>query len=196
MPLPHAVLLPHALLPLYLFEERYRQMLAHCLERERMFCVALMKEDRQDAETSDDFYPIAGLGLIRACVGNSDGTSHLVLQGLARVQLLDLIVETPFRIAQIRPLPSIDAQKVEAEALSAKVVELCDSMRIQGFEIPDALAKQLPQLTDPNVLSDVIANTFVRDPHERQALLMEVRVPERLRRLIAALKRENNSSAE
>jgi len=43
MPLPGAVLFPHALLPLYIFEPRYREMLAHALAHERMFCVALLR---------------------------------------------------------------------------------------------------------------------------------------------------------
>jgi Lon protease-like protein len=43
MPLPGAVLFPHALLPLYIFEPRYRKMLEHALQRHRMFCVTLIK---------------------------------------------------------------------------------------------------------------------------------------------------------
>jgi Lon protease-like protein len=41
MPLPGAVLFPHALLPLYIFEDRYRDMLEHALQRDRMFSVKL-----------------------------------------------------------------------------------------------------------------------------------------------------------
>ena len=43
MPLPGAVLFPHALLPLYIFEPRYRKMLEHALRKHRMFCVTLIK---------------------------------------------------------------------------------------------------------------------------------------------------------
>jgi Lon protease-like protein len=82
MPLPGALLFPHALLPLYIFEERYRKMLEYSLRDHRMFSVALIKPERGKWESPSDFFHIAGVGLIRACVGQADGTSNLILQGL------------------------------------------------------------------------------------------------------------------
>lgn len=190
MVLPNAVLFPHALLPLYMFEEQYRKMVAHCLERERMFCIALLKPGHTEARTDDDFFHVCGLGLIRACVENADGTSHLVLQGLARVNLLHVIADSPFRIAQIRQLKSELPVQVEADALAVKVTELCQALKEKGAEVPPALAKQLPLLTDPDVLSDIVSHTFVGDPYERQLLLTKISVPDRLRFLIACLRRE------
>ena len=46
MPLPGALLFPHALLPLYIFEPRYRDMLEHALSHHRMFSVALLKPEK------------------------------------------------------------------------------------------------------------------------------------------------------
>src|SRR5438309_5626404 len=86
MPLPGALLFPHALLPLYLFEPRYRQMLQHALGHHRMFCVALLKPHCADWRSPVDFFHTAGIGLIRACVERGDGTSNLILQGLERVR--------------------------------------------------------------------------------------------------------------
>src|SRR5437764_12179231 len=79
MPLPGAVLFPHALLPLYIFEPRYRKMLEHALQRHRMFCVALIKPICPDWNAPEDFFHLATAGLIRACGERSDGTSNLVL---------------------------------------------------------------------------------------------------------------------
>ena len=120
MVLPNTLLFPNSLLPLYIFEKRYREMLAHCLERSRMFCIAQIKPGLSDATEDDDFFHVAGLGLIRACIGNQDGTSHLMLQGLARVRLTNFIQHEPFRVAQIQELESRGGDLVEAEALSAK----------------------------------------------------------------------------
>src|ERR1700742_5110385 len=86
MPLPGALVFPHALLPLHIFEPRYREMLKHALAHHRMFCVALLKPDCIDWDSPDDFFHIATVGLIRACVERSDGTSNLILQGLERVR--------------------------------------------------------------------------------------------------------------
>src|SRR5919109_2879420 len=86
MPLPGTILFPHALLPLYIFEPRYREMLRYSLAQERMFCVALLRPERTEWKSEDDFFDVATIGLIRACVGRGDGTSNLILQGLQRVR--------------------------------------------------------------------------------------------------------------
>src|SRR2546428_1881059 len=106
MPLPGAVLFPHALLPLYIFEPRYREMLEHALHHHRMFCITLIKPSCPDWHALEDFFHLATAGLIRACVGRADGTSNLVLQGLQRVRFAAFEQETPFPIATIVPLES------------------------------------------------------------------------------------------
>jgi len=83
MTLPSATLFPQALLPLYIFEPRYRRMLADALKSNRMFSVA-MQHPGHSRETP---CAVAGLGLIRVAVDHDDGTSHLILQGLARIEL-------------------------------------------------------------------------------------------------------------
>jgi len=185
--LPNATLFPHVMLPLYIFELRYRAMLAWALEHHRMFCVALMKPGITEAMSPDDFHQVAGIGLIRACVGNEDGTSHLVLQGLARVQFTDFVQATPFRMARLRELSSEPATAEEGEILSAQVLEFCAHYRALGAQIPETLDQQLAQVSDPAVLCDIVAHTFVRDPFRRQTVLETADVADRLRALIKHL---------
>src|SRR5271170_269110 len=127
MVLPGASLFPSSLLPLYIFEKRYRAMLASSLERNRVFCVAQMKP--ADIADAGECHAVAGLGMIRACVANANGTSHLILQGLARVRLTNFVQHEPFPVAQIRELRSDVENEVEADALGRKVIELCSSLK-------------------------------------------------------------------
>src|SRR2546421_11346132 len=101
MPLPGAVLFPHALLPLHIFEPRYQEMLEHALQRDRMFSVALIKPSCPEWHAPEDFFHFVTIGLIRACVGRGDGTSNLVLQGLHRVRFTRFEQETPFPAAKL-----------------------------------------------------------------------------------------------
>ncbi len=98
--LPGAMLLPGALLPLYIFELRYRQMLERALEADRVFAVGTRAADGG----ADDAEPIGGVGVIRACVRNADGTAHLMLEGLARVRFLEWTQRAPYRIARVEVL--------------------------------------------------------------------------------------------
>ena len=101
MPLPNAILFPRVMLPLYIFEPRYKLMLADCLKGDRMFAVALLRPD-QSAQP----YPIASVGVIRTCVGRPDGTANLILEGIARVQIVDYVKLRPYRLARIELLES------------------------------------------------------------------------------------------
>lgn len=195
MPLPGALLFPHALLPLYIFEERYREMLEHALTHHRMFSVALIKPSCSDWHAPEDFFHVAGLGLIRACVGRSDGTSNLILQGLERVRFTSFEQEAPFPIATVEPLESETSSSVETEALASKVLELYSKLRTKGRELPKKVDRYLSDLNDMEMLADLMASTFINDPLRRQQVLEELVLNQRLRLVIQYLREEIGSAA-
>jgi Lon protease-like protein len=195
MPLPGAVLFPHALLPLYIFEPRYRQMLQHALQRHRMFCVTLIKPSCPDWHAPEDFFQLATVGLIRACVGRGDGTSNLILQGLQRVRFASFKQETPFPIAKIDVVESRDATTVETEALGAKLLELYASLKHDGRKLPTKVDRYLAELRDLEMLADLMASTFITDPLRRQRILEERSLNQRLRFLIRYLHDEIGNAA-
>ena len=196
MPLPGALLFPHALLPLYIFEPRYRQMLKHALGHHRMFCVALLKPHCADWQSPADFFQTAGVGLIRACVERSDGTSNLILQGLERVRFADFKQEAPFPIATIERVESASDFSVETDALATKVLELYSNVKADGpRQLPPKVDRYLSDLSDPAMLADLVASTFVSDPLRRQRVLEEPSVNQRLRLVIQYLLDEIGSAA-
>jgi Lon protease-like protein len=195
MPLPSAVLFPHALLPLYIFEPRYRRMLEHALQKHRMFCVTLIKPSCPDWHAPEDFFHLATAGLIRACVGRGDGTSNLILQGLRRVRFTGFEQEKPFPIARIDAVESRDPTTVETEALGAKVLELYGSLKRDRRQLPAKVDRYLSELRDLEMLADLMASTFVNDPLRRQRLLEERSVNQRLRSLITYLRDEIGNTA-
>jgi Lon protease-like protein len=195
MPLPGAVLFPHALLPLYIFEPRYRAMLEYALNHHRMFAVATLKPPRIQWDSSSDFFEIAGVGLIRACVGRNDGTSNLILQGLERVRLTGFEREDPYPLATVQALESDFHSSVETEALSAKVLELYSKFKGDGRQLPAKVDQYLSDLGDPEMLADLVASTFVSDTTRRQRILEELSVNQRLRLLIQYLRDESGTAA-
>ena len=188
-------LFPHALLPLHIFEPRYREMLAHALAGERMFAVATLRPGVSEARRPADIFPVAGVGLVRACVGNPDGTSNLILQGVARVSFVEFVQEKPFRIARIASLTSDqdEGMTVETEALGTKVMELCSRFQEErGIDLPPPLQTHALHLADPDLLVDLVgANPhYLPDPLARQKVLETTPAPARLRLLIGLLTSE------
>jgi ATP-dependent Lon protease len=204
MTLPQSTLLPAAFLPLYIFEPRYRRMLQDSLASERMFCVALQNPGR----TRETPCPVAGLGLIRGSVQHQDGTSHLLLQGLARVQLLDVLRYKPYRFQRIQPLEPPPANEVIVDALLAKVRELLDDRVKLGLTFcppftqdakaapmvpglpPAAVLEYLDQFTDPGHVADLVSGAVLMDQAERQVILESVNLETRLKHLIHFLMAE------
>lgn len=195
MPLPGALLFPHALLPLHIFEPRYQEMLESALSKHRMFCVTLVKPERAPWESPDDFFHIASIGLIRACVGRGDGTSNLILQGLRRVRFSAFEQSAPFPIARIEPLESTAKSSVETEALATKVLDLYSKFKENGRHLPEKVDEYLSHLGDTEMLADLMAATFIHDSLRRQQVLEELAVNQRLRLLIQYLREETGSTA-
>jgi len=194
MPLPGAVLFPHALLPLYIFEPRYRDMLDHALQHQRMFCVTLIKPSCPEWQEPEDFFHFATIGLIRACVERGDGTSNLILQGLQRVRFASFEQETPFPVAKIDIVESRSTTTVETEALGAKVLELYSKLKRDGRQLPAKVDRYLSQLNDLEMLADLMASTFINDPLRRQHVLEEPSLNQRLRLVIQYLLDEIGSA--
>src|SRR5436853_2972177 len=195
MPLPCGVHFLHALLPLYIFENRYRDMLEHALQRDRMFSVTLIKPACPEWHAPEDFFHFATVGLIRACVGRGDGTSNLVLQGLHRVRFTSFEQETPFPVAKIDIVESTNTATVESEALGEKILELYRKLKRAERRLPPKVDRYLAQLGDLEMLADLVASTFVDDPLRRQSMLEESSLNQRLRLLITYLQDEIGSAA-
>jgi ATP-dependent Lon protease len=200
MTLPNATLFPQALLPLYIFEPRYRQMLTDALHSNRMFSVAMQKQGSSRETPS----PVAGLGLIRVSVGHRDGTSHLILQGLARVELEETVKYKPYRIQRIKPLRAPPCDNVKVDALVAKLRELLQERIQLGLPFPfpvmspsqpevspaapsfspKEILNYLDSISDPEQAADLVSCAVLPGAAERQAILETVDVEVRLRRLI------------
>lgn len=196
MPLPGALLFPHALLPLYIFEPRYRAMLKRALDDDRMFCVTLIKPGRSEWHSVHDFCHIATIGLIRACVGRDDGTSNLILQGLKRVRFTGFEQDKPFPIAEIEGVESEPPiSEAESHGLARKVLELYENLKSSGRRFPENVDRYLSDLEDPEMLADLVAATFINDPLRRQQLLEEKSITQRLRLVLQFLREETDHTA-
>ena len=206
MTLQSATLFPQALLPLYIFEPRYRRMLAEALDSNRMFSVAMQRPGR----TREIPCPVAGLGLIRVSVGHNDGTSHLILQGLTRVQLGETVQYKPYRVQRIHPLVAAETDTVAVDALVAKVHELVEQrLELAPFPSPFPVKQKkggdahkptvfskkevlsyLSQLPGADQVADLVTCALLSEAVERQKILETVEIEGRLKHLIHFLMAE------
>lgn len=214
MVLPSATLFPQSLLPLYIFEPRYRQMLADALKTHRLISIAMQKPGR----VREAPYLVAGLGLIRVSVGHPDGTSHLILQGLTRVELGKPVQSRPYRVHPIRLLRAEPTDNLVVDALVGKLLDLVEQRIKQGAfgfpfspipklgqakakisltSPPPALSSKevmqyLRHLPHPDQVADLVTCALLPNARERQTILETVEIEPRLKRLVKFLLAETH----
>ena len=171
-PLPRVVFFPGSVLPLHLFEPRYRAMVEACIESGSLaMAVALLQPGFEaDYEGRPPIFPVAGAGRIVEHQRNDDGTFDIILQGITRVRLEESAEEPerPFRMASATPM--VDTGSVSAPLVSTLIscatrVASVVRQRHPTFELgigPDDETSQI---------IDTLADRFVAQVEVRQSIL-------------------------
>jgi Lon protease-like protein len=186
-PLPNAVLFPHALLPLHIFEERYRVMTRDILTGARFLAIGLIAPGSSDEDEVPAVLPIAGVGEVVMAHELPDGRFNLVVRGRARVQIdQELVSDRPYRLVSATELPDFrvanPAEIVDADqTLRALIGRLADAIPDGGELLRQVIAAQ----ETPAELVDGVASALIVDPGLRQRLLETRDVAQRLERVSA-----------
>lgn len=182
MTLPNVAFFPQALMPLHIFEPRYRHMLHDVLGTNRLFAVAGLNLERM--EEPGQFEPphrIASVGIVRACQKNENGTSNLLLQGLCRVEITSIIRDEPYRQIRIRALASeAGATLDENQMLRKELSRLLSLKQRLGDAGSDEMAAFLKTVDDPEAFVDIAAFSLCDDAQLKQKLLETLDVHHRL----------------
>jgi Lon protease-like protein len=105
-PLPDVVLFPGVVLPLHVFEERYRRLVADVLRGDRRLGMALLKPGWQaDYEGNPPVYPVVGYGRIESAGRLPDGRYHIRLLGEGKGRIESELAPGPYRRAVVCPSP-------------------------------------------------------------------------------------------
>jgi Lon protease-like protein len=180
-----AVLYPGMLLPLHIFEERYRKLVRDLLdgpEPRRFGVIAIRKGRETGVEGVQSLYEIGCTATLRRVEEHEDGRFNLVTVGMRRFRLLALDQTLPYLQGEIEML----AEEVVDQAATAPAVRAVQ-VAFRGYldaltEWGGASVKVENLPAEPVLLSFIVAAAMVIDLPDRQALLDE---PDALRRLAA-----------
>jgi Lon protease-like protein len=187
-PLPDLTFFPHTLLPLHVFEARYRAMVMDCLARDKRMAVVGLKPGYEPVyDGKPAVYRVAGVGRIVECERLATGRFNILLAGESRVRIdRELPADTLYRMVAGTPLGEIGADGDGVGALAARVTGRCrDILRAVGR--PTAQMDESLAGAAPGALCDRIASAVIPEADVRQALLEELDVERRLSRLAEAL---------
>ena len=189
MTLPETVFFPQALMPLHIFEPRYREMLRNVLATNRLFAVAGL--DPLGEPGQEQPHRVATVGIVRACQGNDNGTSNLLLQGLTRVRIISIAQAEPYRRIQVQALASEPGGKPAANrALQSHTRRLIDEKARIGGRVPEDFVRFLATVKDPETFVDLAVFNLCENAGLKQRLLEILDVNRRLRVYNGYLRRE------
>jgi Lon protease-like protein len=177
-PLPQVQLFPRALLPLHVFEPRYRDLVRDALAGPRLIAIAALEPGFED-----DYH---GRPAVRAIVGVGemighepleDGRANILLRGLARARIdRELPSDESYRLVEATELADLYRSGLNDGAARETLVLLADQLARKlpsGGETLRELARSQPAL---GALVDVLSAALVTDPDDRQSLLETVDV--------------------
>ena len=187
MTLRECVLFPKAMMPLRIFEQRYRLMLEDVLRGDRMFALVGARPEEEQHEIP---YDIATVGYIRVSKKNPDGTSFLLLQGIERVRICSICSEEPYRIIEVEPIEThVDES---ALAMRAELTLQLERNRKLGGDVTDEILDFLHPLEDDVAFVDLAAYSLCKQALRKQAMLEVATLSQRANMLLEDLLLEND----
>lgn len=177
-PLPSAVLFPHTVIPLHIFEPRYRALVKDALAGDRIMALAQLEPGWEgNYGGRPPLQPMMCAGLIIWDEQVEEGRYNILLQGVCRVRMSgELAGDKLYREVSAQALPDLPYQGPEEEQLRQAVFELAG-------RVPPSFAENLLPVAARalgGTLADVVASAIIPEAERRQELLAELDVKRRL----------------
>jgi uncharacterized protein len=185
-PLPNVVLFPNVFLPLHVFEDRYRDMVADALAEDRIIGMVLLRPGwEQDYEGRPAIYPVGCAGLITHAERLGDGRYNIVLQGLEKFRILDEDDSRPYRLARVDGIEDVPANGDDRDEMRLA------RRRLEALLVPQPKGRgtdtRVPASMGDEDLVNALAQYLELEPVEKQALLERDGLLARCRSLIELL---------
>jgi ATP-dependent Lon protease len=191
LPLKETVVFPQSMTPLAIGQERSVRLIDDVVSGDRLLALVASRDAAIEVPGWDDVYEVGTLALVHKMIKVPDGTLRILVQGLDRVHLETRLDVDPYLLGEFSESPDVLEETPELEALTRNVQGLF--ARIIGLApyLPEELQLAAANVDDPSALCHLVASTLrTIKTEERQEILEQVNVEQRLRAVLAILNRE------
>ena len=191
LPLKGTVVFPEAVAPLAIGEERSIRLVDDVMDREVRRLILVTARDADTPEPGPaDLYDVGVVATVEKMLRVPDGSMRVLVHGGERVRLTAFPSDDPFLVATATQVPDVMEESDELKALARNVQGAFTRVVDLVPYLPDELQMAAANLEDPSTLSYLVASSLRLPVTEKQELLEEARVSQRLRRLSEILARE------
>jgi Lon protease-like protein len=192
-PLPNVVLFPRAILPLHIFEQRYRAMTADALRGKRQIAMALLQPGwEKESRERPAIEPVVCVGTILTDQRLADGRFNLLLQGVARCRVVQEYRSNPYRVAELEPLEEVRVFEIDLDDERRRIEGIFDNPCFRDADIARQFRDLLASPMTTADLSDLIAFHLLDDVRLRQSILADPDVRGRVQRVVSAFEQQHS----
>jgi Lon protease-like protein len=185
-PLPNLVLFPNILVPLHIFEDRYKLMINGCIDSGEPFGLVLLHGGAQE-ETEETIHRVGVAARITEVERLADGRMNIMCEGETRFRIYRFIQQTPFWKGSVEMFEE-DPVPDSVEPLYEEVAGLYRQLAELGSKLSGSPQTELALTDSPTDLSYMLAYILDIDSEEKQKMLEMTSTGERLQVLVSHLK--------
>jgi ATP-dependent Lon protease len=193
LPLRDTVLFPQAVLPLSAGRPSSVQLIEEAARAGRVIGVVAQRDAAENEPGQEGLHPVGVITVIHKMAKQADGTVRLVVQGLRRFRIVEVLQQKPYLRARIESLaePADAATDLESQALMRNAVALFQKIVALSPLLPDEAANLPVNVQQPGTLADVIAAALpTLTTAAKQELLETLDVKVRLQTVVTLLTKE------
>jgi ATP-dependent Lon protease len=190
LPLRDTVTYPDTLTPLAVGQDRSIQLVNDVLTGDRTLIMLGSRDPDLERPGPDQLHTVGVAGVVARMLKVPDGSLRILVQAGQRVRIDEWLEEDPYLVARVTELPDKVEEGPELTALMRNVQQTFTHIIDEVPYLPEELQMAVANLEDPSALAHLIAGALRIKVEEKQALLEEVHVGRRLRKLSEILARE------
>jgi Lon protease-like protein len=183
-PLPNLVLFPHIVVPLHIFEERYKLLINGCIDRSEVFGLVLLRSGAEE-ETEETIHRVGVTARIVEAERLDEGRMNILCEGESRFRIFRFTQQTPFWKGAVELFE--DKEHHAAESLYEQVADLYRSIASLGAKLSGSQEADVILPESPTDLSFMVSYVLDIESEEKQKLLEMDSTGDRLRMLVAHL---------
>jgi ATP-dependent Lon protease len=194
LPLRDLVVYPQIIAPLSVARDISIQAVDHALSENRMIFLVAQRDKDEDDPGVSDLFETGTVAVIVRMLKLPDERIRILVSGVCRARLRDIVSSRPFLRAKIEPVEdqAYDAESLEKEALLRTVKRTLERASSLGKSFPSEVLTIAQSLEDPGRLADLCASNLDLKLEEAQEILEVLDPVARLKRVHDFLQRELN----
>jgi ATP-dependent Lon protease len=190
LPLKDTVVFPGFPTPLAIGQERSIKLVEDVVSGERVLALVTVRNEEVEQPGWNDLYEVGTAAVIHKMIKVPDGTLRILVEGVRRIRLERPMQEDPYLVGEFSELSDQLEESREVEALTRNVQNLFGRVISLVPYLPEELQIAAANVEDPSALGNLVASTLRLRTEEKQKLLEELDVANRLREISAILNRE------